>query len=200
MKDFFRIVSLVALLCVGLSGTLSHAVELRVSRDALQRTLHQQLFNTPGARYYLKGDAKSPCFVYADDAQIHFLQDRVAVVIQTHAKVGKTMGNSCWGISLNSSPEVSLSPFGQGELIGFQDAKLDKIVDNREINFLVSPFLSHQLPHSMMINAGDLLRKALANSTASCGYKVSLSQFVIRSMRVEGDDIVVEADGGLAVK
>ena len=31
------------------------AVELRVSRDALERTLKQQLFGTPDRRFYLKG-------------------------------------------------------------------------------------------------------------------------------------------------
>ena len=31
-----------------------HAVELKVSRDALERTLKQQLFNGPDGRYYIE--------------------------------------------------------------------------------------------------------------------------------------------------
>ena len=34
---------------------MSRGVELTVSRDALERTLKQQLFNGPDGRYYLKG-------------------------------------------------------------------------------------------------------------------------------------------------
>ena len=51
-----------------LSGAPCRAVELKVSRDALERTLRQQLFNGPDGRYYLKGNQRSACSVYAEDA------------------------------------------------------------------------------------------------------------------------------------
>jgi len=158
-----------------------HAVELRVSRDVLQRTLKQQLFSGPNGRYYLKGNAQSPCYVYAEDAQLSFAQD-------------------CLGITLATSPQVSLAPVGEGEVIGFRDARLDKIVDQKELNFFLTPFLSRQLPSSMKVNAADLLRKALAGSTASSGYKVTLDKFMVHSMHVQGDDLVVDADGDIVVK
>jgi hypothetical protein len=200
MKGSCKIVFLTAFLCLVFSTLPSHAVELKVSRDAIQRTLKQQLFSGPGGRYYLKGNAQTPCYVYADDAQIHFAQDRVVVVIQSHAKLGKSFGGNCLGISLNSSPEVSLAPVGEGESIGFRDARLDKVLDQKELNFLLAPFLSKQLPSSMKINAADLLRKALEGSTASSGYKVTLSKLVIHSMHIEGDEIILDADGEIAVK
>jgi len=175
-------------------------VELRVSRDALQRTLRQQLFSGPNGRYYLKGNAQSPCFVYAEDAQLSFVQDRVVVHIKTRAKLGKTLGNSCLGISLAPEPEVSLAPFGDGESIGFRDARVEKILDQKELNFLLAPFLSHQLPSSMKVDAADLLRKALEGSTASSGYKVTLNKLKIHSMQIQGDDLVVDVDGEIGVK
>jgi hypothetical protein len=177
-----------------------HAVELKVSRDVLQRTLKQQLFSGPNGRYYLKGTAQTPCFIYADDAQLSFAQDRAVVVIKAHAKLGKSWGNSCLGISLNTAPEVSLAPIGEGETIGFHDARLDKIVDQKELNFFLTPFLSHQLPSSMRINVADLLRKALTDSTATSGYKVALDRFVVHSMHIETDYLVVDADGDISVK
>lgn len=178
----------------------SSAVELKVSRDVLQRTLRQQLFSGPNGRYYLKGTDKTPCYIYADDAQLSFAQDRVVVLIKAHAKMGKAWGNSCLGISLNTAPEVSLAPFGEGETIGFRDARLDKIVDQKELNFVLTPFLSHQLPSSMKINAADLLRKSLADSTLTAGFKVSLQKLVVHSMHLEGDDLVVDVDGDISVK
>jgi len=38
-------------------------VELTVSRQALERTLKQQLFSGPDGRYYLKGTPHSACFI-----------------------------------------------------------------------------------------------------------------------------------------
>lgn len=177
-----------------------HAVELKVSRDVLQRTLKQQLFSGPNGRYYLKGTAQTPCFVYAEDAQLNFVQDRVVVVIKAHAKLGKSFGNSCLGITVNTNPEVSLAPIGEGETIGFRDARLDKILDQKELNFFLTPFLSHQLPSSMRVNAADLLRKALADSTATSGYKVTLDRLSVHSMHLEGDNLVVDADGDISVR
>ena len=50
------------------------------------------------------------------------------------------------------------------------------------------------------MNAAELLRNALAGSTASSGYKVSLDRLKIQSIQVQGDDLVIDADGDLSVK
>ncbi len=183
-----------------LSLTPCQAVELRVGRDAMQRTLRQQLFSGPGGRYFLKGNAQSACWVYADDAQLSFVQDRIVVKIKTHARLGQSVHGTCLGISLAPTSEVSLEPYGEGETIGFRDAQVIKVTDRRELNFLLAPFLSHQVPSSMKVNAAELLRKALEGSTASSGYKVSLDKLKIHSIQIQGDDLVVDADGDLSVK
>lgn len=188
------------LLLAALCLAQCHAVELKVSRDVLQRTLKQQLFSGPNGRFYLKGNAQTPCYVYAEDAQLNFVQDRVVVVIKAHAKLGKAWGNSCLGITVNSNPEVSLAPIGEGETIGFRDARLDKVLDQKELNFFLTPFLSHQLPTSMRVNAADLLRKALADSTATSGFKVNLDRLSVHSMHIESDNLVVDADADISVK
>ena len=61
MIPFRRI--LAALLMLALAAAQAGAVELKVSRDALERTLRQQLFSGPDGRYYLKGNAQSACYV-----------------------------------------------------------------------------------------------------------------------------------------
>jgi hypothetical protein len=188
----FGLLVLAALPCQG--------VELKVSRDALQRTLRQQLFGGPDGRYYLKGNPNSGCPVYADDATLTFAQDRIVVDIRTHAKFGKSMGHSCIGVALSPTAQVSVLPYGEGETIGFRDAQMIKVSDRREFNFLLTPFLSHQVPKSMQVNAADLLRKALSGSTASSGYKVSLDRLKIHSVQIQGDSLVVDVDGGLTVK
>ena len=75
-----------------------------------------------------------------------------------------------------------------------------KVSDHAELNFVLTPFLSHQIPSSMKLNAADLLRKALEGSTASSGYKVTLQRLKIHSMQIQGDDLVVDVDGDLSVK
>jgi hypothetical protein len=189
-----------ALLLLTCGAAQSGAVELKISREAIERTLKQQLFSGPNHRYYLKGNAQSACSIYAEDPQLSFVQDRIVVNLKTHARLGEAVGGACLGLTLSFPAEVSLAPDGQGETIGFRDARVDRISDRHELNFVLIPFLSHQVPSGMKVNAADLLRKALEGSTASSGYKVSLERLKIHSIQTEGDMLVVDVDGDLSVK
>jgi hypothetical protein len=195
------------LLAAGLAGGLTlacpvpaRAVEMRISRDAIERTLKQQLFGGPDGRYYLKGNPQSACYTYVEDPKLSFAQDRIVVRIKTHARLGTSLRGTCLGLTLAVPAEVSLAPDAEGESVGFRDARLDRISDQKELNFLLSPFLSHQVPSSMKVNAADLLRKALEGSTASSGYKVALDRLKIHSIQIDGDTLVVDVDGDLSVK
>ena len=153
-----------------LAGVAScRAVELTLSRQALERTLVQKLFSGPDGRYYLKGNAHSACFIATEDPHLSFDEDRIVVRVKTVARLGTAVGGACIGVSLTLPAEVSLEPDADGETIGFRDASLDKISDRKEINFVLAPFLRGQVPKSMRVNAADLLRKALAGSTATSG-------------------------------
>ena len=200
MKQFSGRILEAFLVLVSLAPAPAGAVELKISRDVLQRTLKQQLFSGPNGRYYLTGNEKTPCYVYADDAQLSFVQDRVLVVIKTHAKLGKSFGSSCLGVTFNTDPQVSLEPQGEKEIIGFRDARLEKVLDQKEFNYLLTPFLSKQLPSNMQMNAGDLLRKALQDSTSTTGFKITLDRLKIHSMMIDGDSLVLDVDGDLSVK
>jgi hypothetical protein len=199
MKSCRRILAGTLLLILTGTGRLG-AVELRVSRDALERTLRQQLFSGLNGRYYLKGNAQSACYVYGDDPHLTFTADRIRVRLKTHARLGKSVGGACLGIALSPTSEVSFAPEGEGETIGFHDARLERVSDREELNFILAPFLSRQIPSSMKVNAADLLRKALEGSTASSGYKVTLDRLKIHSVQIDGDELVVDMDGGLSVK
>ena len=199
MKTFWR--ALVCAIMLQIWGSLPvHAVELKVSREALERTLKQQLFSGPNGRFYLKGTERSACSVYADDAKVTFIQDRIVVKVKTRARMGTSVGGSCLGISLSPTAEVSVAPYGEGESIGFRDAQLLKVSGQRELNFLLTPFLSQQVPSSMKVDAADLLRKALEGSTGSSGYKVSLERLRVHSMQIHTDTLVVDVDGDISVK
>jgi hypothetical protein len=183
-----------------LSAMPAKAVELRVNRDALERTLKQQLISGPGGRFYLKGSPQSACSVYADDAKVTFIEDRIVVKVKTRAHMGKSLRGACIGISLAPLAEVSMAPYGEGESIGFRDAELLKVSDQRELNFLLTPFLSRQVPSSMKVDAADLLRKALERSTATSGYKVTVQRLKVHSMQIKDDALVVDVDGDISVK
>jgi hypothetical protein len=192
------LLSSLAFLAIGASH--GRAVELRISRQALERTLQQQLFSGPDGRYYLKGNVQTACSAYGQNPQLSFAGDRILVRLKTHARLGKTVGGACVGIALSPTTAVSVAPDGEGETIGFKDARVERASDQAELNFLLMPFLSRQIPSSMKVNAADLLRKALAGSTASSGYKVTLDRLKIHSIQIDGDDLVVDVDGGLSVK
>lgn len=93
-----------------------------------------------------------------------------------------------------------MAPEGEGETLGFRDARLEHVSEQRELNFLLTPFLSHTVPSSLKVNAADLLRKALVNSTATSGYQVTLDRLKIHSIEIEGDDVVIDVDGAISVK
>jgi hypothetical protein len=177
---------------------------LHISRDALERTLKQQLFGGPDGRYYVKGASQTPCFTYAEDPKLRFVTDhgesRIVVTLKTRSKLGQKVGGSCIGISLALPAEVSLAPEGDGETIGFRDARIDRVSSHQELNFILQPFLSHQVPSSMKVNAADLLRQSLAGSTASSGYKVTLDRLKIHSVQIQGDDLVVDVDANIAIR
>jgi len=199
-REIAAILVLSGSLVVALPATAG-AVEMRISRDALQRTLKQQLFAGADGRYYLKGTPQSACSTWVEDPQLSFAQDRIVVRVKTHAHMGKAVGGSCIGLPpLSLAAQVSMAPDAEGETIGFRDAHLDKVSDRSELNFLLSPFLSRQVPSSMKVNAADILRKALADSTATSGYKISLDRLKIHSILIDGDSLVVDLDGDLSVK
>jgi hypothetical protein len=185
---------------LGLASVRCGAVELKISRQALERTLRQQLFSGPGGRYYLKGSSQTACFVYVEDPQMSLAADRIVVRVKTHARIGTAMGGRCLGIALAPASEVSMEPDGEGETLGFKDARLEHVSEQKELNFVLTPFLNHTVPASMKVNAADLLRKALEGSTATSGYKVTLDRLKIHSIQIEGEDIVVDVDGDLSVK
>jgi hypothetical protein len=185
---------------LALAAANACAVELSVTRDALERTLKQQLFNGPEGRYYIKGNAQTACSVYAEDPKLSFQDDRIVVQLKTHARLGRAVGGECLGIALTLPAEVSLAPDGEGETIGFRDARIDRVSDRKELNFVLTPFLAHQIPSGMKVNAADLLRKALEGSTATSGYKVTLDNLKIHSMQTQGDKLIVDMDAAISIK
>jgi hypothetical protein len=195
-----RFLGLLAICLPLVQPSPSSAAELKVSRQALERTLQRQLFNGPDGRYYLKGRPDSACSVYAEDAHLRFEQDRIIVQIKTHARMGKAVGSACLGLSLSPAAEVAVEPYGEGEMIGFRNAQLVKVSDQKELNFLLAPFLRRQIPKGMQVNAADLLRHALAGSTPTTGYQVTLDRLKVHSLQIEGDALVVDMDGDLSVQ
>jgi hypothetical protein len=199
MKKIWRVIALAGMVCALLPAR-SFGVELKLSRAALERTLKQQLFGGPGGRYYMKGSATSACYVYAEDPQVRFEGTRILVRVKTHARLGTSVRGACLGFSMAPESEVSVAPDGDGETLGFKDARLERVTDQKELNFLLTVFLGHTVPSSMKMNAADLLRRALEDSTATSGYKVTLDRLKIHSIQIEGDELVVDADGNISVK
>ena len=175
------------------------AVEVTISAQALERTLRAQLFNGPEGRYYMRGDANSACYVYADSPHISFVQDRIMVHVHAKAKLGTTVHGACIGVSLSTDADVSLIPDAEEESIGFRDARIERLSDSRELNFLLVPFLSHKLPAEMKVNAAVLMRQLLSRSTETTGYAFSLDSLKLHSLLVEGERLVMDVDAGLKV-
>lgn len=185
-------------LLVGASRNAS-AIEVRISSQALERTLRAQLFNGPEGRYYMRGDINSACYVYAESPRVSFVQDRVVVHVHTRAKLGTSVRGVCLGVSMNADADVSMVPDAREETIGFRDARIERLSKSKELNFFLVPFLDRKLPDQMKVNAADLMRQLLSQSAQTTGYAFSLNSLKLHSLFVEGAMLVLDADAGLNV-
>ena len=192
---------MVILCLVGLGeGGTAHAIDVKVSAQALERTLRQQLFTGPEGRYYIRGDATSACYVYAEDPHVSFKDDRVVVHVRAKAKLGTGLHGTCIGVSLNTEADVSVVPNAEGESLGFRDARIERLSESKELNFLLVPFLSHKLPSQMKVNAADLMGKLLTQSVATTGYTLTLNSLEIHSMVVDHNALVVDVDAEMSLE
>jgi len=198
MKFLLRCVLVLGLLAMG-GARMARAVEVKLSAGSLERTLRAQLFNSPDGRYYIRGDATTPCAVSVEDPHVSFRDDRIVVRVHVRAKLGKAFGGKCMGVSLSTDTDVSLVPDAEDESVGFRDARIERVSENRELNFLLEPFLNHKLPAQMKLNASDLIRKLLSQSVASTGYKLTLDSLKLHSMLVDHTALVVDVDAALSV-
>jgi hypothetical protein len=193
----FRLLLATAVLFVATRA--APAIEVTISPQALERTLRAQLFNGPQGRYYIRGDANSACYVYADSPHITFVQDRIVVHVHAKAKLGTSVHGTCIGVSLSTNADVSLIPDAEEESIGFRDARIERLSESRELNFLLVPFLSGKLPAQMKVNAAVLMRQLLSRSTETTGYALSLNSLKLHSLLVEGQSLVMDVDADLKV-
>ena len=198
MTRLLRNVGLVGLLAIFGAGE-ARAIEVKVSAQALERTLQTQLFNGPDGRYYMRGDANSACYVYAEKPQVSFKDDRVVVHVHTKSKLGGAIHGACVGVSLTTDADVSFVPDAEGESVGFRDARIERVSESKELNFLLVPFLSRKLPSQMKVNAADIMRKLLGQSVAATGYTLTLDSLKLHSMVVDHDALVVDVDADMSV-
>lgn len=193
---FSILLPLVLLAGVGLPA---YAITVRISAQALERTLQKQLFTAADGRYYVRGHPGSGCFVYAEAPRVSFRGERIVVHLNTHSRLGTSMHGACLGIGLNLTADVSLQPEAQGETIGFRDARVENLGQSAELNALLEPFLRHKVPQEMKVNAADLMRQLLSSSAQTTGYDLQLKALQIHSMQVDGDALIVDLDGALDV-
>lgn len=188
-----------ALLTCALSALPARALEVRISAQALQRTLQAQLFNGPQGRYYMRGNATSACYVYAEQPKVTFKDDRVWVHVRTHARLGTGLKGACLGVSLTTDADVSFVPEAEGSSVGFRDARIERASDSRELNFFLVPFLSRKLPTQMTVDIAGTTGKLLSQSVASTGYALTLNSLKLHSMTVDHNSLVVDLDAALSV-
>jgi len=196
-RSVCRVVLVCGLLC---AARRAGAIEVKVSAGALERTLKAQLFNGADGRYYMRGDATTACFVYAESPKVTFKDDRIWVHVHTRAKLGTALHGSCLGVSLTTDADVSFIPDAEGESVGFRDARVEKLSESKELNFLLVPFLSKKLPSQMKVNAADLIGKLLKQSDAVTGYSLTLDSLKLHSMQVQQGSLVVDVDAGIGIE
>jgi hypothetical protein len=130
---------------------------------------------------------------------VSFQDDRVFVHVHARAKLGAVVHGSCIGVSLATDADVSFVPEAEGESVGFRDARIERLSESKELNFLLVPFLSGKLPSQMKVNAAEVMRKLLGQSVGATGYALSLDTLKLHSMVVDRDALVVDLDAEMRI-
>ena len=185
--------------CLLFLSPLAQAGQFKVSSNALERTLKARLFATPDGRYYLRGDAHSACKLYVENPQLSLAGDRVLVRLHTAGYYGKQIAGRCIGFPVSMNTTISLAPVVQGEVVGVTDARIDRLSESSEVNFLLSPFLNHKLPSNIQINAATMLRETLTRSTEASGYPVTLDRLELHTVHGNDHYLVIEYDTDMRV-
>jgi hypothetical protein len=175
------------------------ALELKASVSALQHTLEQQLFNSPDGRYYLEGHKDHGCSMYAEKPQLHFEGSRIVVNVTIKGAFGKSLFGHCLGVPIRITPQVSVVPAAQGEVIVFQDAHIDHLSQSPEFNAIANSFLKNKLPKSMEVNVAAQLRQLMNDSAKAIGYQFGIVKLDIRTLEVRSSYLFVDLDASLTV-
>lgn len=195
-----RLRKFVLVLLLVVLSSAAQAGQFKVSSSALERTLKARLFSTPDGRYYLRGDAASPCNVYVEHPQLSLSGDRILVRVHTAGTYGKKVGGHCVGFPVSMNTTISLAPMVKGETLGVEDARIDKLSNSAEVNFILSPFLNKKLPNNIQINAATMLRDTLTRSTEASGFPVTLERLELRSVHATDRYVLVEFDSDMRVE
>ena len=94
------------------SARTARGLEVKVSAMALERTLRAQLFNGPDGRYYMRGDATTECYVYADRPHVTFKDGCIVVHVPTRAKLGAVVRDGCIGYRWRRTPTIACAGSG----------------------------------------------------------------------------------------
>lgn len=159
-----------------------------------------RLFSTADQRYYLRGDAHSACNLYTEDPHLSFSGERILVRVHTGGKYGRVIAGHCVGFPVSMNTVISLAPSAEGETIGVTDARLDRLSDSAELNFILSPFLSRKVPASIKINAAAVLREILTKSTETSGFPLTLERLDIRQVHATEKYLVVDYDSDMRIE
>jgi hypothetical protein len=181
-------------------ASVCEAGQFKVSSGALERTLKARLFSTADQRYYLRGDAHSACNLYTEDPHLSFSGERILVRVHTGGKYGRVIAGHCVGFPVSMNTVISLAPSAEGETIGVTDARLDRLSDSAELNFILSPFLSRKVPASIKINAAAVLREILTKSTETSGFPLTLERLDIRQVHATEKYLVVDYDSDMRIE
>lgn len=120
--------------------------------------------------------------------------------MHTGGKYGKQIAGHCVGFPVSMMTTISLAPLADGEIIGVTDAKIDRLSDSDEMNFILSRFVNKNLPAGLQMNAATMLREILTKSTETSGYPLTLERLQVRNVHTTDKYLAVEYDSDMKVE
>lgn len=188
--------SLLAFLLIGRT-TRIEAAELRISAGAFERFVASQFFTTAHQRHYLSGDENSRCeYAYLESPRAAMRGGRILMTVGLRARKAAEIAGNCVGPGDSRDITFSALPFFENGSLGLKDIQLEAIsgLSFPAAEGLIGGFIKGAVPSSFHYDFRSDLQKGISTVGAPQGVRLSLPEFVVRSIRAESNVVVCTFD------
>ena len=178
----------------------ARAVELHLQFGALERMLAEAVFTQDGRRYVYHDKTNKCNFAYLEKPQIQSADGRLRIRAKFTGRSALNVIGQCVGMGDAFQVVVMATPaYRNGNIV------LDHVTATSEGKTgiyirKVCGILGNSLERDFKYPLSSEAKRILEDSSGEPGYKRELRNFVVPSIRVSDDSLVIEADFSLVVK
>lgn len=168
------------------------AATLEIAYPSVERMIVQNLM-TDGGRYYMEGDASTPCkYAFVQEPRVSAFAGRLNVTLLFSGKAALEVAGRCVGAGDNFEIHVSGKPAFANAEIYLEDLRLDS-PDSAYFK-LVAGLLRSKLDEKLRFSAKQVVDFIAAQSTGSGVGTLSVDKIRVDGIRADDDALNLSID------